>query len=553
MSADATAAPAPIAASAGKKAAIAILFLGFLGAIQSADPNINSTALLKASTALGMGTTAALAASISTLILAATAITTGMMGHRLGGRRILVAALILSAVGDLMVAAAPETAFYLLGRALAGVGLGAVYGVGFAFVKDFATGKGGIGAALGTYMAAAGFGALIIVFLGSSLVGVDWRVAFLVVPVLSLISIPLCFALLPGGKGQAAPSGEKRPWDFGGQLLLAFAIIFFLVGVSHAAESLTAPITLGGVALGVVLFAVFLLVERNKGEDGFFPVRLFRDPIFIAAILCGLVYNLTYGATLISFTNLFQYANDLSGIKLSSSQLPFLIAGIAGAILTGKLRGAGKLSRRGALLAGTVICSAGFVLFAVTASSEPSTIWPYLPALILTGLGITTSSIPYGGLIIEKADPRHYGAVSSSRLTIGQFWFALGLAGSTVVIDGITRSRIKEKFGTGGETAVEKFSVSGQKPTEPGLLQEATVAYGDAFAVMMIVLAVVTLIAGIAAYLIIRKFGHGEEQDTLPPAPPSSGVTPEHAKAEHLEAEAGTSAAPPARPSTATS
>ena len=70
---------------------------------------------------------------------------------------------------------------------------------------------------------------------------------------------------------------------------------------------------------------------------------------------------------------------------------------------------------------------------------------------------------------------------------------------------------------------------------------------------MMIVLAVVTLVAGVAAYLIVRKFGHGEEQDTLPPAPPSSGVTPEHAKAEHLEAEPGAPAAPPARPSAATS
>ena len=76
--------------------------------------------------------------------------------------------------------------------------------------------------------------------------------------------------------------------------------------------------------------------------------------------------------------------------------------------------------------------------------------------------------------------------------------------------------------------------MSGQKPTEPGLLQEATVAYGDAFAVMMLVLAAVTLIAGIAAYMIIRKFGHGEEADTLPPAPPSTGVTREHTKAEHL-------------------
>lgn len=524
------------AASAGRRAVIAIAYLGVLGGIQSADPNINSTALLKASADLGMGTTAALAASIGTLVLAATAITTGMMAHQLGGRRILVAALVLSAVGDLIVAASPDPALYLLGRALAGVGLGAVFGASFAFVKDFATGKGGIGAALGTYMAASGLAALLIVFVGSSLVGLDWRVAFMVIPALSILGIPAALALLPGREDQATKPVKRRTWDLGGQLLLALAIICFLVGVSHAADSITAPLTLGGVAVGIAFFVFFLLAERSKGEDGFFPVRLFRDPIFIAAILCGLVYNLTYGATLISFTNLFQYANDLSGIELSISQLPFLIAGIVGAIVTGKLRGAGRLTRRGALLAGTVICSAGFVLFAITASSDPSSVLSYLPALILAGAGITTSSIPYGGLIIEKADPKHYGAVSSSRLTIGQFWFALGLAGSTVIIDTITRSKVTEKLGGSATAALEKFSASGQEPSSPNLLKEAAPAYADAFATMMIVLAIVTVIAGLTSYLLIRKYGQGEEKDTLPPTAPGVGGTPSHAKAEHVGA-----------------
>lgn len=524
------------AASAGKKAIIAIVYLGVLGGIQSADPNINSTALLKASTDLGMGTTASLAASIGTLVLAATAITTGMMAHQLGGRRILVAALILSAVGDLLVAAAPDSALYLLGRALAGIGLGAVFGASFAFVKDFATGKGGIGAALGTYMAASGLTALFVVFIGSSLVGFDWRIAFLVIPALSIISIPLALALLPSKKDQSTQPVKKKTWDLGGQLLLALAIICFLVGVSHAADSITAPITLGGVIAGIVFFVLFLLVEKSKGEDGFFPVRLFRDPIFIAAILCGLVYNLAYGATLISFTNLFQYANDLSGIELSSSQLPFLIAGIVGAILTGKLRGAGKLTRRGALLAGTFICAGGFVLFAITASSDPTSVWPYVPALILTGVGITASSIPYGGLIIEKADPKHYGAVSSSRLTIGQFWFALGLAGSTVIIDTITRNKVTEKLGGAATKSLEKFSASGEKPSSPNLLKEAIPAYTDAFATMMIVLAIVTVIAGVASYLLIRKYGSGEQKDTLPPTAPATIGTASHAKADQIGA-----------------
>lgn len=527
---------ASTASSAGRRATVTILYLGLLGGIQSADPNINSTALLKASTDLKMGTTAALAASIATLFLAATAITTGMMGDRLGRRRVLVAALIVSAAGDLIVMASPDTAFFLLGRILAGIGLGAVFGAGFAFLKDFATGKGGLGAALGVYMGASGLAALLIVFTGSSLVGVSWRIAFLVVPVLCVLCIPAALALLPGKQKTAADVGGQPPWDLKGQLLLGLAIIFFLVGVSHASDSILAPLTWGGVIVGIGLFAAFYIVEKKEGERGFFPVRLLKEPIFIAAILCGLVYNLTYGTTLLSFTNLFQYANKLSGLELSVSQLPFLIAGILAAVVTGKLRGAGKISRGMTVLAGATIASIGFVLFAITASGRPSSVLAFIPALVLSGAGIMVSSIPYGGMIIQEADPKHFGAVASSRLTIGQFWFSLGLAGSTVIVDSITRGKVQEKLGATAGEALKKYSVSGTKPSNPEILRDATLAYSDAFAVMMLVLAAVTMIAGIASFVIIRKARRGEEKDTLPPAPPSMGVTAPHLKPEHLGA-----------------
>lgn len=74
----------------------------------------------------------ALAASISTLALAASVISTGLLADRLGRRKVLMAALIVSAAGDLIVAAAPISGVYLLGRVVAGIGLGAVYGASFA-------------------------------------------------------------------------------------------------------------------------------------------------------------------------------------------------------------------------------------------------------------------------------------------------------------------------------------------------------------------------------------------------------------------------------------
>jgi MFS family permease len=502
---------AGVAAGKGRGPLIPLLFLGLLGAIQAADPNISSSALLTAGKALNMGTLSALAASISTFVLAATVITTGMLADRLGRRKVLLAALLLSAVGDLLVALSPDTTVYLLGRALAGVGLGAVFGASFAYVKTFATGKGGLPAALGVFMASSGLFTLVITFSGSSLVGVDWRLSFAVVPLLAVVSIVLALALLPKDGPRPTNAGS---WDVVGQLLLGVGIIVFLYGVSHATNGIATPLTVFPVLAGLILLGLFAWWEHRRGEAGFFPIRLFREPIFIAAVLIGLVYNFSSGVLLLSFSNLFQYANDLKGLALSLMQVPYLVAGVAAALLVGRLRGAGRITQRGTVLIGTIVTVAGFALFAVTAVSRPSNVLVFLPALLITGIGVIIPSIPYGGLFLQEADPQHYGAVSSSRTTVGQFWYALGLAGSTVVIDSLTRNAVSNKLGPSAATELEQWSATGGKPSTPGVLTEAAHAFSGAFAVAMVVFAVLVALAGVVAWWLLKRHQHEDPPHT---------------------------------------
>ena len=360
-------------------------------------------------------------------------------------------------------------------------------------------------------MASSGLFTLLITFTGSSLVGVDWRLSFTVIPVLSVLSIVIALALLPGdGPRPTSP----RQWDVMGQLLLALGIIAFLYGVSHATHGITAPLTVIPVIIGVIILALFALWERRKGEAGFFPIRLFREPVFIAAVLIGLVYNFSSGVLLLSFSNLFQYANDLKGIALSLIQVPYLLAGIVAALIVGRMRGAGRISQRGAVLFGSLILVAGFALFAFTAIARPSNALAFLPALIVVGAGVIIPSIPYGGLFLQEADERHYGVVSSSRTTVGQFWYALGLAASTVLIDGITRNDVNSKLGPTAATELEQWSATGGTPSNPSLLPDATHAYSAAFSLTMVVFGVVVLLAGIAAWALLKRFQHADPPHT---------------------------------------
>ncbi|MFM8773085.1 MAG: MFS transporter, partial [Actinomycetota bacterium] len=204
-----------------KKPALALTFLGILAALQGTDPNIASTALVGAARGLDMGSTS-LAASISTLALAATAISTGLLADSLGRRKVLQVALIVTIIGDLVVFLAPDTLFYLVGRVIVGIGLGAVYGAAFAYIRAVAK-PGKVAAAMGTFTAVLMVATLLLTFLGGALSSLNWRTAFLVIPIASAISFFIVPILLP-----KEPRLKLPGKDILGQVLLALGIIALL-------------------------------------------------------------------------------------------------------------------------------------------------------------------------------------------------------------------------------------------------------------------------------------------------------------------------------------
>jgi MFS family permease len=479
---------------------IALIYLGFLGAIQGAEPNIASTALLSAGKELQFGSLTALAASVSTLALAATVISTGMFADRLGRKKVIMVAMLLAILGDVIVSISQDPWVYIAGRVITGIAVGTVYGAAFAYVKYFGEqAKGGIAVALGTFSAAIGLFTLVITFLGATLVGESWRIAFLVIPALSALALLIGIPILPAdGKREKI----KQPWDALGQVILGLAVVSSLYGISHAANGLTSPLTIGPFVLGLVLFVLFYVRERSQPDKRFFPIGLLKRPLFLAAIGVGFLYNFSTGMGLLSFTNLFQYQLDLKGLSLSLSQLPYLVIAIPVSLLIGKIVGKQLLSRQMSAFVGALISAIGAVMFAIVALGSPTSVWQYVPALIVLGAGAAIPAVAYGGMILEEADPKHYGAVSSSRTTIGQFWYALGLAVSTVLIDAITRSYVLKKLGASAETQLDNFAASGAKPTDASVLPAAIEGFAQGFSVLMIVFAVLMLVVGVLVVIL---------------------------------------------------
>ena len=511
-----------------KKPGLALAFLGVLAALQGTDPNIASTALVGAARGLDMGSTS-LAASISTLALAATAISTGLLADSLGRRKVLQVALIVTIIGDLVVFLAPDTAIYLLGRVIAGIGLGAVYGAAFAYIRACAK-PGKLAAAMGAFTAVLMVATMILTFAGGALSSLEWRTAFLVIPIASALSFFIVPILLP-----KEPRLKLPGKDILGQVLLGLGIIALLGGIGELGKSLTSPIALGAIAVGIVLLVAWVFWEK-RDSNRFFPVSILKNPVFVAAIVAGFIYNFGNSVVFLQLTNLWQYVNGLKTLEVAMWQLPLLLAGIVAGLVIGRLMSSGKLSARAVLLLGGVVSAVGMVVLALTHGG--TSFWSYLPGTLLVGAGVVIAAVPYGSLILKEAPAKYFGPVSSSRLTFGQFFYAIGFAASTIVIDKLTIGGTTAKLeaagvpatqiGTGLD-AVTTYAAQSTAPTTSlgkEALADATASYGLAFATMMYITAALVLLGGVAGYVLLKRAGDRADDQTIEsvkhPAPSTS-------------------------------
>lgn len=490
-----------------KNTLFAVLLLGCIGGIQTADPIISSVALVRASETLHFSASVtALASSISTLALAATVIASGLLADRIGRRRLLMLALVTTIAGDLLVATSTNAPLYLLGRVIAGIGLGAVFSAAFAYVRAVAGDR--IGPALGQFGAMGGITTMLGGLVGGILVTTSWRLAYLVVPALCLLGFLLVPVMLP-----KVPKVRAARLDIAGLVLLALGTIGILYGVSQASSHLTAPTTWLPIVAGLVALVLFVIVEKHSSH-AVFPIKLFKSPVFLAAALTVLVWNFAQAVAVLQLSNLWQYVERYTPTMVTFGQLPLSIIAILGSIVAGRRLAKGQ-APRAQIIFGFGLVALGFVSLAILPLS--SAYWLYLPALLLIGFGLPFAVVPSGQLFMSEAPAKSFGPVTSSKTTIGQFGYALGLAGSMVLVDNVTTGGLVNRLIKAGVppsqtgqsldavTAYMNTSTPATTELSHQALHLASNSYTQAFSMAMLIAAIVTATAGILAYLLLAR------------------------------------------------
>jgi len=307
----------------------------------------------------------------------------GRLSDLLGRRRMLIIGLIGFAAASALGGAATGFGMLVVGRAIQGafgalLAPAALSTLAVTFSDPAERGK-----AFGVYGAIAGAGGAVGLLLGGVLTEwLSWRWCLYVNVILGLVAVTGAARLLTNQRRD--PNVHLDP---AGTILVVAGLVGVVYGLSEAeTKGWGAPTTIALLVAGVVLLAVFVLVERRVAHP-LLPLRIvlnrFRGGSYLAiglsAIgLFGVFLFLTYYLQLI-----LRYSPVITGVAF----LPM----IAALIVTSTTVSAVLLPRVGPRIlvpAGLLVAAAGLVILAAELgvhTSYPSTI---LPALVVIGLGL---------------------------------------------------------------------------------------------------------------------------------------------------------------------
>lgn len=190
-------------------------------------------------------------------------------GDILGRRRMFIAGLAIFTLASLAIGAASTPAWMISFRALQGLGAAVLAPSTLALISThFEEGQART-RALSLYAAAAGIGATLGLVLGGLLADlISWRAGF-------FINLPIGAVLITASLRHIheTPRQSGR-FDLAGALSSTLGMCALVFGIVEAAESgWAAPLSVAGIAIGVLLLGIFLWIESHA-EQALLPLAL---------------------------------------------------------------------------------------------------------------------------------------------------------------------------------------------------------------------------------------------------------------------------------------
>jgi EmrB/QacA subfamily drug resistance transporter len=369
-----------------------------------------------------------------TLVFAALLIPMGRLADRVGRRKMFLIGVVAFTAGSMLCGLAPNVGALIVAEMLEAIGAAILVPASLALVlQTFPRAKVPVAVAIwGAIGAVAGalgptLGAVVVTNL-------SWRWAFYINLPVGIISLFLGRAVLPEGK-EINPGRLPDPASVvllaGGFALATYAIV---ETNSWGWSSVRFVATLIG---ALVVLAGFVL-RSSRVQNPVLHLGLFRINNFrwanAAMIVFAVGFNAMFLGNVFFFTRVWGYSILRAGLAISIG--PLIVAATAPPL--GKL--AGRIGQRSLLMPGGLLWAAGGVYLIVRATARPDYVGTYLPAVILTGLGVALCLPQLSSAAVQGLPADQFGVGSAAGQAVRNLGSTFGVALVVAFTTGLTAS-----------------------------------------------------------------------------------------------------------------
>jgi EmrB/QacA subfamily drug resistance transporter len=232
-----------------------------------------------------------------------------------------------------------------------------------------------LGLAMGTNTMVAAVGLVIGPVLGGALVAISWHWVFWFNVPFTIVGSLWAGAILR----ELAKPDRVRGYDVPGVITFVAGLTCLVYGLSRAGLSgWSDPLTLGGIAVGVVLLPLFVLIERHH-KAPMLDLTIFQNRLFAAATAAAFINGLSRFALLFLFVFYFQGVKGqdpiTAGIELAPMAIGMLIASPLAGVWADR-RGSRALAAWGMLLGAVGL--AGMTTLGVHTAYFWSALWLFV-------------------------------------------------------------------------------------------------------------------------------------------------------------------------------
>jgi EmrB/QacA subfamily drug resistance transporter len=354
----------------------------------------------------------------------------GRLADLLGARRMLLAGVVVFALGSLACGLADTGWVLFVARGVQGLGAAMVSPAALAILMVTFSEGAAKARALGVWGAVSAGGGVVGQLLGGLFTGLGtWRLIFLINVPFAILIIVAVLRKVSDRPRQA----EGRADLTGAGLLTGGMILLVLTASQAAAVGFTSQVWLLGLG-GLVLLAGFWLAERRV-QDPIVPLGLFRNRnVSLGNLICFAASGVTL-ATIFFAALLMQQVMGASSLAAGLTFAPVSALITVAALKSGAL--VTKFGVRTVLLISAGLNALGLVLLAL-APADGNYLLHIAPALVVFGIGGGLGFAPAMFVATTGVEPSQQGLASGLLSTSQQIGGVIALAVINVIAVRVT-------------------------------------------------------------------------------------------------------------------